>query len=480
MDLPSLQTWVGGAPEPSEVRDGGVLADPNTGRTLLETLSSSPDQVDRAIAAADAAHSSGDWAELGAVGRAPFLRRLAKELDRIADRVAVLDSLNSGVPIRVTSLFAGSNGDTIREAMRLALERGDRESVGDEGREVTIERIPWGATALILPWNAPAAMAVKKLGYALAAGATVVVKPSPASPLSAQLIMAAVARAGLPNGVVSLVLGGAAVGEQLVSDRRIRVISMTGSTPTGRAIAALAAPNLTRLRLELGSSNPAIVRADANLPASAAAIVAGAMKLSGQWCEAPRRVIVARERMDGFVAVLRSKLGALRHGSSLDRASDLGPVAFEGRLRELTAQREALREQGATIIESGTPPKAGWFMAPTIAVSEEIDPRPERFGPIITVQPSDDDEHALALANDGQVGLAGYVFSADTAAAAALGRRLVAGEVKINGTSVLDLVSGSRQSFFGSAGLGGHGDADLLDFFVGSRIVGADAPGLPL
>lgn len=480
MNLPELTTWIDGAAERSELADDTWLHDPNTGAPLAPSRSSSPDQVNRAITAAHVAHVDGEWLRLGVAGRAPFLLALADRLDELAGEIAELDALNSGVPISVTGLFAGSNGDTIRSAVDRAVRLGDHTVLAAEQGGVQLHRVPWGATALIMPWNAPSAMAVKKLAYALVSGAPAVMKPSPASPWSALLIAAATAELGFPSGVVNLVLGGAAVGNQLVSDPRIRAISMTGSTPTGRMIAAAAGPNLTRLRLELGSNNAAIVLQDADLSATAASIVSGAMKLSGQWCEAPRRVIAPRELVDPLVEALVAELAVLRIGSSLDEQTELGPVAFEGRKLELIRQREALRAAGGVVIEVGSAPADGWFFAPTVVVGDTIDLDLEIFGPMLTVQPADSVTEAIDLANAGHVGLAGYVFGQDESTARAVGIQLDAGEIKINGTSVLDLCADSAQSFFGSSGIGGHGDADVLDFFSGKRIIGTDKPGLPL
>ncbi|GAA1249068.1 aldehyde dehydrogenase family protein [Prauserella halophila] len=480
MPFPAPSTWINGRAEQSHIDDGASLRDPNTGAELASSRSSSSEQIDRAVAAASGAHADGRWSSLGAERRAPLLCALADGLDARADEIARLDALNSGVPISVTRLFASSNGDTVRSAADRALALGDAEAVPADGRDVRIHRVPWGPAALLMPWNAPSAMAVKKLGFALAAGASAVMKPSPASPWSALLVAEAAAEAGLPEGVVNLVLGGAEAGAQLVEDRRIAAISMTGATPTGRAIAAAAAPRFTRLRLELGSNNPAIVLPDADIEATARALVAGATKLSGQWCEAPRRVLAASAVHDRLVEALRTELATLRIGSSLDDTTTLGPVAFEGRRRELTAQRDDLAARGATIVEVGTTPDEGFFFPPTLAVGDDIEPDSEIFGPLLAVEAFDAVEDAVRRANSGQVGLAGYVFSDDIDAASSLGAALVAGEVKVNGTSVLDMSPHSAQSFFGSSGIGGHGDAELLEFFVGKRIVGTDAPGLPL
>jgi betaine-aldehyde dehydrogenase len=333
---------------------------------------------------------------------------------------------------------------------------------------------------VILPWNAPAPMAVKKLAFAIAAGATTVLKPSPESPWSAQLIMEAVQRSGIPTGVVNLVTGGSAVGAQLTADPRVRAIAMTGSTGTGRLIAAAAAPHFTRLHLELSSNNAAIVRADADISHTAKAVVGGALKLSGQWCEAPRRIVVDSAIIGDFVNAVESELANWKIGSSLDEKTQLGPVAYRGRLDQLRSQRDALRQAANEIITVGAQRTEGWFFEPTIALGPHVELSSEIFGPMLVIEPSFGDAAAVRQANDGQVGLAGYVFSADEDAARVLGLQLDVGEVKINGTSVLDMAGESAQSFFGSAGLGGHGDGDLLSFFTGKRIVGTDRPGLPL
>jgi len=480
MTFPALRTWIGGVAEDSPESDGSWLHDPNTGERLAPSAASSLEQVGRAIAAAQRAHDDGRWRGLPPEERAARLDALAAWLDDRAEEVARLDALNSGVPISVTRLFGGANGATLRDAGRRAVACGDVRDLPSEQGGVRLHRVPWGPTALILPWNAPSAMAVKKTAFALAAGATVVLKPSSFSPWSAQLLMEGAREAGIPDGVVGLVQGSGGVGRALVADERIAAISMTGSTPTGRAIAAAAAPRFARLQLELGSNNAAIVRADADLGKAAAAIADGVLKLSGQWCEAPRRVLVDRARRDELGRLLIEEFGRRNVGSSLDDDTEVGPVAFAARRDELDDQRARLASLGAEVLRVSRMPASGWFFAPTVAVLDGPGLADEVFGPMLLVGGYDDEDEAVRLANTGQVGLAGYVFGEDHEGAAALGTRLTAGEVKVNGTSVLDMSPESAQSFFGASGLGGHGDDDVLDFFVGKRVVGRDRPGLPL
>lgn len=480
MTYPALRTWIAGVAEDSPESDGTWLHDPNTGEALVASASSSLDQVGRAVTAAQQAHDDGRWRGLAPERRAEKLDALADWLDERAEEVAHLDALNSGVPISVTRLFGGANGATLRDAARRAVAVGDSRTLAAEHGPVRLHRVPWGPTALILPWNAPSAMAVKKTAFALAAGATVVLKPSSFSPWSAQLLLEGVHAVGIPDGVVGLVQGSGGVGRSLVADERIAAISMTGSTPTGRAIAATAAPRFARLQLELGSNNAAIVRPDADLEQAAKALTDGVLKLSGQWCEAPRRVLIDRARRDELAGLLIAEFGRRAIGSSVDDATEVGPVAFAGRRDELVEQRERLAQAGAELLRVTQVPAQGWFFEPTVAVLDGPGLADEVFGPLLLVGGYADEGEAVALANTGQVGLAGYVFGADEHAAAALGTRLVAGEVKVNGASVLDMSPESSQSFFGASGLGGHGDADVLDFFVGKQIVGSDRPGLPL
>lgn len=477
--VPSLRSWIAGVPEDSAGPERIRPVDPNTGTQLPAARETSAAQLERAVAAATVAHADGSWFGLPHAERMRILERFAAGLDERGAEIARLDALDSGVPISVTQLFGAGNGATVRDAIGHALAAA-APALAAAHAEVRVHRIPWGPTALITPWNAPSAMVVKKMAYALAAGAPVVVKPSSAAPHSAELIAEAAAEAGFPAGTWSLVRGGAALGQALSEDARIPAISMTGSTPVGRDIAVRSAARFARLQLELGANNPAIVRADADIEATAAALIAGAWKLSGQWCEAPRRVYVDERVHSALLAALTAASASWRIGSSLDPDTQLGPVAFPERRDELLAQREELLAAGARLVAEGEVPAAGCFVPPSILDGNGAEPEREVFGPILLVTAVASDEAALAAASRGHVGLAAYVFTADETAGRELGLRLPAGEVKLNGTSVLDMAPGSEQSFFGGSGLGGHGDARLLEFFTGARVVGADRPGMPL
>ncbi|MBM9467957.1 aldehyde dehydrogenase family protein [Nakamurella leprariae] len=475
MQPPVPRTWIAGAPTPNAAptlrRD---LFDPNTG-DLLQTYSFSSDgQVDAAIAAAVRTHRSGLWARADLAERAAVLAAFATQLEQAADDIAALDAINSGVPVRFTRLFAQSLPGTVRRAVQLAQQQAAARWLEADGRSVQLRRVPWGPTALLLPWNAPAAVLVKNLTYALIAGAPVVAKPSPESPWSAELIAAALAAAGVPDGVFGLIHGDAHVGALVAGDSRIRAISMTGSTETGRRVASRAGGNLTRLRLELGSNNPALVLADADLAVTARALASGFTKLNGQWCEAPRVVHAHHRLVPALVEAVVAEIEQLRLGPSTHPEVTFGPLAFADRRAVLEGQIQQMVTAGAGHLAPLPSPEHGWFLSPTLLVGDDIPLPGEIFGPVLAISPVLDDAQAVTRANGLGGGLAGYVFTGDEERGMAVGAQIVAGEVKLNGTSLLDMAADSAQSFFGTSGLGGHGDRDVLEFFAGKQVVGAD------
>jgi len=479
-ELPELHTWIAGIPEPCQGREGVHPVDPNTNEVLQQARESSMQQLERAVSAADEMHRTSGWSGVSQHEKQQMFAAFADGLDARAEDIARLDALDSGVPIWVTRLIASGNGGIVRDALNHAQHALNPKPLDADHADVRVHRVPWGPAALITPWNAPSPMVVKKLAFALAAGASAVVKPSSHAPHSAELIAEIARDAGFPEGTWSLVRGETDIGRALVSDARIAAISMTGSTATGRDIALTAAPRFARLQLELGSNNPAIVCEDADIEHTAAMLISGAWKLSGQWCEAPRRVYAHRSIHAELIAALGHASDGWQIGSSLNTETQLGPVAFPERRSALLRQREALLNAGATLVHERSVPEQGSFMPPSILDGNGAEPEGELFGPMLIVNEVRSDEEALTASSRGQVGLAGYVFTEDRERGRELAERLPVGEAKINGTSVLDMAPDSEQSFFANAGIGGHGDRKLLEFFLGSRVVGEDRPGLPL
>jgi betaine-aldehyde dehydrogenase len=472
--------------QPTGVLDGASLCDPSTTDLLQPRRATSPGEVDRAIAASARVHRDGVWADLDADTRVGWLERIASELDAMldstGDAVAVAESTGSGVPIAITRMFAGSLAGAFRGAIAQLQTGWTRTELPGPVRPVELLRLPWGPAAILVPWNAPAAMAAGKVAMALAAGCPVLLKPPEWSPLGCNLLADAIHRVGLPAGTFQMVHGGPAAGAALTGDARVKVVSYTGSLAAGRAIARAAAEHFTALQLELGGNNPAIVRSDADIEATAAALASGIVKLNGQWCEAPGKVLVARERHDELVDALREHLGRWRIGHHLDDDTQVGPLSHEAHRTRLDAQMVALEAIGGEQLFAGElPDLPGWFWSPRLVVGADpsacVD---ELFGPVVTVHPVADDGAAVTAANDTPFGLAGYVFSTDLDAAQALGRRIRFGEVKINGTSVIDLTPTSTQSFWGLSGIGGHGNAEVFRSFTGSQIVGVDHTDVPI
>ncbi len=460
----------------------GWLGDPSTGESIARQAATDSATVEQVITIAAQIDRTGSWRDLDVRTRCAYLERIAANLDGMGEEIGAAEALGSGVPIAIARMFGGSLAGSFRDAAGHLRDGWIHADLGEEGRPVELLRIPWGPTVVLVPWNAPAAMAAKKVAYALAAGAPVILKPPEWAPFGCNLLADAIDAADLPAGVFQMVHGGAEVGVALTTDPRVRAISFTGSVPTGRAIARAAAEDFKALQLELGGNNPVIVRADADVEATAGSLAAGMVKLNGQWCEGPGKILVARALHDRLVSALAARLREYRIGPVFDDDAQVGPLAHEAHRALLDAQVARLVAAGADVIVAGRAPDLpGWFWPPRIVVgADPADAVEEMFGPVVTVHPVDSDEEAIAIANASPYGLAAYVFGSDVDQAMAVGRRIRFGEVKINGTSLLDLSPQSVQSFWRNSGIGGHGDQDVFRFFCGAQIVGMDRPGLPI
>jgi betaine-aldehyde dehydrogenase len=481
LDLPSQRDLVDGVQRDVE-NSGKWLTDPNTGERTHQSAQSATDVVDDALDVADRLHRSGEWGTAPLENRLALLEAFATSLAARTDSIAFADAMDSGVPLSITTMFAAALPDVVRGAVELARSMPWDRELRTGAQRVHLLTLPWGPAAIIAPFNAPAFTVVKKSAYALAAGCPVIVKPSSQAPHSANLIVdafvEAIEKCGAPRSVFQLVHGDARVGQQLASSSRVRALAFTGGRNAGRAIARAASDHFPALQLECGSNNPVIVRDDADLDATADSLASGFTKLNGQWCESPGTVFVAATLHDELL----ERLGSLVVGSSLDPAANFGPQANIAQRNTIVSAIERLERGGG---KQHSPqldfPPVGYFLPPIVITGvDPTDTVEELFGPVLVLHPVVDDDQALVLANSRSGGLAGYVFSSDLPAATALAGRITAGEVKINGTSVLDMHADSAQSFWEGSGVGGHGNLDLLRFFTGSRIVGVDPPGMPL
>jgi phenylacetaldehyde dehydrogenase len=463
---------------PAELALDHWLDDPNTGEHLQQQAGTSAEVLDEALETADAVHSAGTWARTRLRDRHDLLHAVADAIDGRIDEIARCEAINSGVPIAITTLMAEDLGQRFRSAARALLEVPSEVSIGSAKRPVRRLRLPLGPALITTAWNASTFIAASRVASALAAGCPVILKPSEWAPWGCQIVAEEIARAEIPPGVFQLVHGGPQQGAQLVADPRTKVISFTGGQEAGRQVASAASAHFKTMQLELGGNNPVIVCRDADPQLAASALAEGMTRLNGQWCEGPGRVFVSQELHDELLAHLLSELRSLRSGHSLDPNTTFGPLAYGRHRDHLTRQVDSLRERGGVVHQPMDIPPDGYYMSPTVVT--ELDPHDatdELFGPIVTIHGTNSDDDSVELANHPASGLDAYVFGTDLDASLEIGVRIIAGEVRVNGMHLSDLGPDSGQTFWDSAGIGGHAPpAEMLELFRGYRVVGVDDP----
>lgn len=427
----------------SAVGSGPVLdaIDPATGEVSGRYQTASPAEIDQAVKAARGAFERGTWREKKPHERATILFEVARCIGDEAEALARLQMSQNGKTLKECRAQAKAAAAMFRyfasvcETMEgeLTTPRGDYLSM-------TVHE-PLGVVALITPWNSPLTMEAQKLAPALAAGNSVILKPSEVTPGTGLALGRIACAAGLPPGVLSVLSGtGPAVGDPLVRHTGVAMVSFTGGTTTGRAIARIAAERLIPVALELGGKSPHIVFADADLERAIDGVFGGIFDALGQSCVAGSRLFVERSIFDAVVERLIARANALRLGPPDDQASDQGPLASFAHRDRVERYVRLARDEGGRVLAGGERPKGGAFdrgayFRPTIiagltntarACREEI------FGPVLCVLPFDDEEDLLRQANDTAYGLAAGLWTRDTVKAWRIARRLEAGTVWIN------------------------------------------------
>ncbi|MFC0453161.1 aldehyde dehydrogenase [Rhodococcus jostii] len=452
------------------------VVNPHNGEPVGRVPHASRADVDAAVAAARDAFDHGAWPRLPLEERLSVLMRLSEGLKARVPEMARLITRQNGSPIR-WSLAAQAAAPAAMYAVAAQIARSFPFEERRDGLKnpVLIRREPVGVVAAVVPWNVPEFVTSLKLGPALAAGCAVVLKPSPETPLDANLLAEVAEEAGLPAGVLSVLPAGREVSEYLVSHPGIDKVSFTGSVAAGKRVMEVAAGNLTRVTLELGGKSAALILPDADLDAAVAAITAASWTLnSGQACVALTRVLAPRSRYDDVAERLTAAVSALVVGDPLDPAIQVGPmVTRRQQERNLDYLRIGL-EEGATLLAGGGVPdglEGGCYVRPTLFGDVDNSmriAREEIFGPVVCLLPYDDEDDAVRIANDSDFGLSGAVFTADQDHGIEIARRIRTGTITVNGfaTEPTAPFGGYKHS-----GIGREMGADGLASFLESKTI---------
>jgi len=463
--FPEFELYIDGAFRPAE---GGVFesVDPASGEPWATMPAASEEDVDEAAESAYRAFTHGPWPALTAAQRGKLLYRLADLLAESAPRLAELETRDTGKIIRETRGQTGYAAEYYRYYAGLADKiEGATLAIDKPDMEVSTRREPLGVVAAVVPWNSQLFLSAVKLGPALAAGNTVVLKASEDGPAPLLEFARCVEAAGFPPGVVNILTGfGEPCGRALTSHPLVSRVAFTGGPQSARQVVRNTAENFAATSLELGGKSPVVVFADADIESAVNGVVAGIFGAGGQSCVAGSRLLIDEEIREAFLDRLTRKAEAIRIGNPLESSTEMGPLATLRQLENIETTVEATVDEGATLICGGGRPEgfdAGFYYQPTILHCSGPDaPSVERelFGPVLSVLSFEDEDEAVALANATDYGLAAGVFTRDLARAHRMVRRLRSGIVWVNTYRAVSPVAP-----FGGFGLSGYGREAGLD-----------------
>lgn len=411
---------------------------PHSEQPLGEAPAAGPGDVEAAVAAARQAFDHGPWPLWDPHQRMSKIEQLAAIYARHLDDMADLITAEMGSP-RSFSRLGQAAGAASMIHLALAAARDFPWVERRQGvlGEAHLRRAPVGVVGAIVPWNVPQCLIMPKLIPALIAGCTVIVKPAPETPLDALWLAEMIEQVELPEGVVSVLTGGPSVGQALVRHRGVDKIAFTGSSATGRRIATACGEQLKRVNLELGGKSAAIILDDADLDKTVTGLKTAALMNNGQACVAQTRILVSERRHDEVVDALADMMTALQVGDPGDEKTDIGPLVARRQQHRVQDYIRSGRQQGARVVVGGedSPAERGWYVWPTLFTGATNDMRIARekiFGPVLTVLTYRDEQDAIRIANDSDYGLAGSVWTADTAHGLEIAARIRTGTYGIN------------------------------------------------
>ena len=443
------------------------VIDPSTEEICGQVPSGNDDDVNAAVAAAKEAFKT--WSVSSAAERSELIGKLAKKVTENAAKIGELCALELGTPLQLSIAVHGGMGiGVVSSYVDVPYEMEKEEQIGNS----IVIKEPIGVCAFITPWNFPLHQIVAKVMPALAAGCTMVLKPSSDTPLTAYYFAELMDEAGFPAGVFNLVTGpGRTVGEAMCTHPDVDMISLTGSTEAGQRVGELGARSVKRVGLELGGKSASIVLDDADVAAAAGAAGGGICMNSGQVCAALSRLIVPRAKQDEAVAAAKAAAEAAKVGGAFEEGVTMGPVASKSQLDTVVGYIQKGIDEGATLVTGGTTPpdgrNTGYFVQPTVfsdVTNDMTIAQEEIFGPVLAIIPYDTEEEAIEIANDSIFGLSGAVWSGDPERAKAVARKIRTGQVSVNGGAfnVAAPFGGYKQSGNGRE-LGAHGLMEYVE-----------------
>lgn len=414
---------------------------PATGEVIGYAAEGSAEDMKAAIEAAREAFDSGIWSETSASERAAILFKIADKLEEAKEELAALETMDNGKPYREAEADVEDAAACFRYYAGLITKPDGQTYSVPAPMQAMVIKEPIGVCGLIVPWNYPLLMSVWKIAPALAAGNTIVFKPSEVTPVTPTKLFEILESVGLPKGVANLVMGaGDTVGNTLIQDKRVDKISFTGGTVTGKHIMRQAAENVTKVSLELGGKSPNIIFADADFETAVDYALFGIFAGSGQICAAGSRILVEESIAEKFIERFAERAQKIKVGNGMDQEIEMGPLVSEEHMKKVLKYIEIGKQEGARLVCGGnritsSGLEKGFFVEPTVfsnVTSNMKIVQDEIFGPVVVIQTFKDEKEAIKLANDTEYGLAGSVFTNDGAKALRVIKKLRAGITWVN------------------------------------------------